>query len=806
MPTKEQLRTRLLRPLRTELQDGCRDRAAVGGIEKLVATLGAPFPEVRARLDGYAQLDEDERERRLRAAIATLEGDRRADRERRAAAADAERSAPGPPGPKAARSGPGGAPGPAAGGAGAAEAILDAELGDARVPLAPQAPRRLREIGIVTHRDLAHAWPRRYEDRRALPDFASLAGRDAATVLGTVLGRKGARSGRGLHVLRAFVRDARGDRTTLVWFNQPWLEEQLFPGRTIIAGGRVKDRGGRTELHVTHHELVEGDERLSTDRIVGLYAVPRGTSQDYLRRAVHALMQALPTVPDHLPRSVVRREGLIPLDRALRQVHLPDDEEALAAALRRLRFDEFLFLELRMLRTRRAGAGGRALEVDPAELDRFARELPFDLTGAQRRAIDEIVTDLRAPRQMARLLQGDVGSGKTAVAAAAAWLVVRSGRQVAVMAPTEVLARQHFATFRELLHPLGVRSDLLIGGRGERERSEIRARLASGGVDLAVGTHALIQEDVAFRDLGLAVVDEEHRFGVDQRRALLRELPDALVMSATPIPRSLALTAYGDLDLTVLDELPPGRTPIRTELVQAKQRPRVYREVVEEIRAGRQAFVVAPLIERSEAETMQEIVSATEMAEDLRAMLPDDVRIDLLHGRMRPEEKEEVVRRFRDRGADLLVATTVIEVGVDVPNATAMVIENAERFGLAQLHQLRGRVGRGAQESRCVLIVGDRSRATQRRLQVIVQHTDGFLIAEKDLELRGPGELRGTRQSGLPDLELGDLLRDGDLIERARTLAETVLDADPDLRAPWAERLRRELERRVRALGVRQVI
>ncbi|MEX2503190.1 MAG: ATP-dependent DNA helicase RecG [Trueperaceae bacterium] len=800
MATKEQLRQRLMRPLRQELNDGCRDRVVVGGIESLIITVGAPFAEVRALFGGYADLDEEQRRHRVDEALRRLEAAApdRSD--------DAPRDAPGSADDRPSTARPAGPRSGSARSAGAVEALLDAELRSGAVALAAQAPRRLLEAGIATYRDLLHAWPRRYEDRRALPDFRSLAGREAATVLGTLLGRKGARSGRGLHVLRGFVRDARGDRLTLVWFNQPWLEDQLFPGRTVIASGRVKERAGRSELHVAHHELVEGDDRLSTDRIVGLYRVPRGTSQDYLRRAVHVLLDALPTVPDHLPRALLQRENLMPLDRAVRQAHLPDDEEALAAALQRLRFDEFLFLELRMLRTRRAEGGGRAVHVDPGELRTFEAELPFALTGAQRRAIEEVTTDLRAPKQMARMLQGDVGSGKTAVAAAAAWLVIRAGRQAALMAPTEILARQHYESLRAYLHPLGVRSDLLIGAQPAAVRRDALARIASGGVDLVVGTHALIQKAVTFRDLGLAVVDEEHRFGVDQRRALLRDLPDVLVMSATPIPRSLALTAYGDLDLSVLDELPPGRTPVRTELVNAKQRLRVYRELTSEIRAGRQAFVVAPLIDPSEAETMQEIASATAMADDLRAMLPSDVRIELLHGRMSAQEKEETMRRFRDREADLLVATTVIEVGVDVPNASVMVIENAERFGLAQLHQLRGRVGRGAAESRCILIAGDRSRSTQRRLQVIEKHTDGFLIAEKDLELRGPGEMRGTRQSGLPDLELGDLVRDGDLIERARALAITMLDADPELHAPWARRLRRELERRVHALGVRQVI
>ena len=793
-----ELRERLRGPLRQELRDGCRDDVVVGGLEKMLATVGAPFADVRERLDGYAAMAPERRRRALEAALDLLDDDEadERDRIRRRRAAEAERAE------RAAAD----AEARTRASALSAPDLLDRSLADHDLGLAAQASRKLGAIGIERYRDLLATWPRRYEDRRALPDFGALAGQEQATVQGLLLGRKGMRSRRGMHVLRGFLEDARGRRLTVVWFNQPWLEGQLLPGRTVIVTGRVKQRGRQQELHALHHEVLEDDAGLSTDRIVGLYRTPRGLSQDYLRRSVHTLLEALPTVPDHLPKRILEREDLTPLDRALRDVHFPPDEAALAAALRRLRFDEFLFLELRVLRTRHGAADGQALDVDPDDLARFEAELPFALTGAQRRALSEIVADMRSPRQMARLLQGDVGSGKTAVAAGAAWLQVRGGRQVAWMAPTEILARQHFENLRGYLHPLGVRCELLIGAHGAPERREARRRIGGGEADLVVGTHALIQEGVTFVDLGLAIIDEEHRFGVEQRRALLADLPDVLVMSATPIPRSLALTLYGDLELSLVDELPPGRTPIRTELVNASQRSRVYRELWAEIQAGRQAFVVAPLIERSEAETMQEIASATEMADDLRSILPDACRIDLLHGRMSSADKEAVMRRFRDHRTDLLVATTVVEVGVDVPNASIMVIENAERFGLAQLHQLRGRVGRGAAESLCILVAGDRSRATQRRLEVIAKHTDGFLIAEKDLELRGPGELRGTRQSGLPDLELGDLARDGELIERARTLAATILDADPELRAPWATRLRSELERRVHAVGLRQVI
>ena len=413
---------------------------------------------------------------------------------------------------------------------------------------------------------------------------------------------------------------------------------------------------------------------------------------------------------------------------------------------------------------------------------------------------------MRSPKQMARLLQGDVGSGKTAVAATAVYAAVQNGRQAALMAPTEILARQHFLNLTRYLYPLGVRCELLTGAMGAAERREARARINSGEADLAVGTHALIQEGVAFADLGLAIVDEEHRFGVEQRRKLLQGQPDVLVMSATPIPRSLALTQYADLELSVIDEMPPGRKPVVTRLVDVRKRRDVYRFAWGQIQQGRQVYVVAPLIEDSDAEGMEEIVSATQMLEDLEAILPAACRLELLHGRLAGAEKDAVMERFRAHAFDLLVSTTVIEVGVDIPNASVMIIENAERFGLSQLHQLRGRVGRGPYESTCILVAGDRSAKTQARLRVVEQNSDGFVIAEKDLELRGPGELRGTRQSGMPDLVLGDLATDGAIIEQARSLADRIFDADPRLEQPWAARLRDELRRRSRAVGFREII
>ena len=682
---------------------------------------------------------------------------------------------------------------------------LDLEIAGRKLDLGAQAGKKLREIGLLTYRDLLHHLPRRYEDRRALPDFGALAEGENATIVGTVQSRVGTRGQRGLHVMRCRLADGRGGRLTAVWFNQPWLEKQLFPGVRLIVAGKVKRAGGNAELHVSAHEVDDDSgESLSFNRIVGIYPSVQGLSQAYLRRATQRLLGALTALPDHLPRPWLERYDVLPLDTAWRLAHQPRSEADLQSALRRLKFDDFLFFELALLRSRDPNKLGRAFTVRNSDLDEFRAVLPFKLTKQQDAALAEILTDMAAPKQMARLLQGDVGSGKTAVAAAAVLVAARSGAQAALMAPTEILARQHFANLQRYLFPLGLRCELLIGALSASERRAALARLANGEVDLAVGTHALIQDGVEFKDLGLAIVDEEHRFGVQQRRALIKGTCDVLVMSATPIPRSLALTTYGDLDLTTITGRPPGRKPIKSKLVNAAKRREVYDFAWRQVQAGRQVYVVTALIEESEA--LDEVLAASSLVDDLAQLLPTACRIALLHGRMSAVEKDEVMADFRAHRIDLLVSTTVIEVGVDVPNASVMIIENAERFGLSQLHQLRGRVGRGEHESHCILVAGERSRTTQKRLDFVAKNSDGFAIAEFDLQLRGPGDLRGTRQAGLPEISIGDIADDVEIIEQARDLAKQILEADFDLEARWAERLKLELRRRGQAVMVREVI
>ena len=778
--TRRELIQRLARPLKRELATGCENRVVAGGLEKLVGNLARPFPEVVRLLTGYSRLEVEERCRRLQEALRALG------------------VAAGPPPKPAARQ----SSEPKTGESGTVS--LDTPI--SAISLGPKGPQKMRALGVRTLRDLLFYYPRRHEDRRTLPGFSALVPGAKATVVGTVLSKSQVKTPRKrMLITQARLVDDRGHKLTAVWFNQPWVLGQLNEGEKIVATGRYNVRGRVRNLAVEYFEA-EGGEQLSTGRIVPVYSLGEKMSQAWLRRSVWRALEAIEKIPDPLPESLRRDLDLAELDYALRQMHFPESEQALARALERLKFDEFLFLELRVMLTSGASAlVGQIFEVRQEDLSAFTGSLPFELTNAQRRALDEILADMQSERQMARLLQGDVGSGKTAVAAAALYVAVKNGKQGALMAPTEILAKQHFESLTRYLWPLGVRLELLTGSMKAGEKKRVYEKIASGEVDVVVGTHALIQKEVRFRELGLAVIDEEHRFGVMQRRALLQGRPDVLVMTATPIPRSLALTLYGDLEVSVIDEMPPGRKPVKTRLLTEKSRRDAYRFAEKMIAEGQQVFVVAPLIEESDAEMMAEVRAATVLAAEVARMLPE-ARVELLHGRMKAEEKDELMERFRRREFDVLVSTTVIEVGVDVPGANLMIIENAERFGLAQLHQLRGRVGRAGEQAYCVLIAGDTSRKTMRRLRVIEKSTDGFYVAEQDLKLRGPGELRGTRQSGLPDLQLGDLASDVEIIESARATARRILEADPFLTEPEHQALKRELKLRGEAVGLREII
>jgi ATP-dependent DNA helicase RecG len=569
------------------------------------------------------------------------------------------------------------------------------------------------------------------------------------------------------------------------WFGQRYLRRVIRRGVRLIVYGRV-DRFGGLQMVVDDFEILSGDEEdtLHTARIVPVHPATEGLTPRTLRTIIaQALETYAAAMPEVLPEPVRARYGFPAVAESLRALHFPPTLAEADRARARLAFEELFVLQSGLLARKHAlDSIDKGLRYPNADtlLEQFIRTLPYQLTPAQQRALDELVRDLHRSRPMNRLLQGDVGSGKTVVAAAALWLAIGSGAQAALMAPTEILAEQHYLTLRRLLVPLEVNVAFLSGGGTKRAREAVRRDIAAGTVDLVVGTHALLEQAVDFRRLGVVVVDEQHKFGVMQRAALRRKgfHPDVLVMTATPIPRTLSMTLYGDLDVSILDEMPPGRGAIKTYVRGPEKRPEVYAWVREQVLDGRQAYVVCPLIEGSEKLQAEAAVALAErLGRDVFAGLP----VALLHGRMSADGKETVMDQFRAGEIKVLVATSVIEVGIDVPQATIMVVEDADRFGLAQLHQLRGRVGRGADTSFCILLTSPKTDAARERMDVMGQTRDGFVIAQKDLELRGPGEIFGTRQHGLPELRIADLLTDLPLLEAARQDAGELIARDPHL-------------------------
>jgi ATP-dependent DNA helicase RecG len=609
---------------------------------------------------------------------------------------------------------------------------------------------------------------------------------EVVTTSGTVAGISPPPPGRNRAPLVLLVRDASGYGTATL-FGRGWLTRVLQRGQRLILHGKGARFKDKITLQVQDWELVESDddEPIHVGALVPVYSTTEGLPQRALRALQWRLVEAhAREIVETLPEALRRRRGLPGLSDAVRGAHFPRDEPERQTAMRRLAYEDFLLLQLGLaiLRSRTTREQGIAMRPPGTLVARLREALPWSLTAAQQRVWGEIRHDMAAPYPMHRLLQGDVGSGKTIVAALAVLTAVEAGYQAAVMAPTEILAEQHFMTLRHLLEPLGVPVTLLTSALRARQRTERRTAVAAGEVGCVIGTHALVQERVEFRKLGLVVVDEQHRFGVNQRARLKAkgEHPDVLVMTATPIPRTLALTVYGDLDVSVLDELPPGRKPVVTAARTESRRPQIYAFLREQVAAGRQIYVVYPLIEESEAIDLK---AATDMAAHLQKDIFSDLVVGLLHGRLAFEDKDAIMQRFKAGEIHVLVSTTVIEVGIDVANASVMLIEHAERFGLSQLHQLRGRVGRGPWKSYCILLTaGKLGEDAERRVQAMVETNDGFKIAEVDLQLRGPGEFFGTRQSGLPEFRVADLLRDAALLEEARRDAQAIIAGDPELR------------------------
>ena len=645
-----------------------------------------------------------------------------------------------------------------------------------------QRAKSLEKLRIFTLRDLISYFPRDYEDRRTFRKIRDLEPGETACVTAMAAASptlNRVRKGMELVKLRAVDETGVLDVT---FFNQTWLKNNLHPGETYVFYGRAEGRGSRRKMI---SPVVEPEGRREvTGRIVPVYPLTAGVSQLVLRRSIRQGLDACAAIlPDVLPDSVRRNHQLCHAGFAFENIHFPTSPETLDLARRRLAFEElFLFaIGLQRLRERRV-----TVSVPPCaavDMEVFYKALPFTLTAAQRRCIDEALADMASGAPMNRLCQGDVGSGKTMVAAACVYYAVKNRRQAALMAPTEILAQQHYKGLSPLLDSLGIRCALLTGSTPARAKKSISAQLAAGEIDFAIGTHALITGTVEYADLGLVVTDEQHRFGVGQRAALIAKgrHPHTLVMSATPIPRTLALILYGDLDVSVIDQLPPGRRAVETYAVPGSYHPRLYGFIRRQVSEGRQAYVVCPIVSESE-EVPDERKAVTEYAQMLQTQALPDLRIAFVHGKMKPKEKEAVMSAFAAHESDVLVSTTVIEVGVDVPNASLMIIENAERFGLSQLHQLRGRVGRGQHQSYCVLVSDNRNEETRQRLKVMTKTSDGFRIAEEDLRLRGPGDFFGQRQHGLPGLRIADIGCDAGLLKEAQTAAEELLAADPELK------------------------
>ena len=805
------LEAQLRKILELERRKGYADTAVVGGLDRYLKNLiqrdnlgpRSPITESIMLLPthGYASLPREERERWLTRTLQRLSG--AAERPTTAApTVQKARAAARRPSQPLARL-PVVVPGTAS--------VLERPV-TALKGVSTGLAAKLGRLGVATVQDMLFFFPRRYNDFASIRPIAGLVVGEEQTVIGTVWSAKDTPIGRRLRGTEALIGDDTGTMR-VVWFNQPYIAQQLRTNERIVLAGKVTLYKGQKTLENPEYEPLESEELLHTGRLVPVYHTTSGLAGRTVRRlAKQTLDTYADALPELLPTDLLSRNGMPPRAAALRQMHFPDGWDDLKAARRRLAFDELLLIQVGVLeRKREWQERGLAQPLRLSEETRrgYVESLPFTLTGAQQRAMTQTLADVARERPMSRLLQGDVGSGKTVVAAAALLAATASGAQGAMMAPTEILAEQHFHTLCRLFScsektvsvatvrpaylskPLTIA--LLTGSLPAAVKRELREQIAAGEIDIVVGTHAVIQEGVTFHRLGLAIVDEQHRFGVMQRAALREKgrNPHVLVMTATPIPRTLTLTVYGDLDVSVIDEMPPGRKPVQTHWVPPDERDGGYEFVRRQVQQGYQTFIIYPLIEESETLTTRAV---TQEFERLSNEVFPDARLGLLHGRLAARKKESVMRAFRDRRLDILVSTAVVEVGVDIPNATVMMVEGAERFGLAQLHQLRGRVGRSDIQSYCLLLSDSPAPDSRERLQIVERTQDGFALAEADLRLRGPGEFFGTRQSGLPDLKVAQL-SDVSLIELARTEASRLLDDDPDLARPEHAQLREEVSR-----------
>ena len=644
----------------------------------------------------------------------------------------------------------------------------------------------LTRMGISSIKDLLYTFPRRHDDYSKLKPIGSLWFGEEITVIGTIdsVSTRSVRGGK-MKLVEAVVSDKSG-ALRVTWFNQPWLEGQLSRAKHVVLSGEIEQYLGRLTMNNPEWEPLS-KEQLHTNRIVPVYPLTKDITQKWLRKVLHDTVQKYgPSIEDPLPDQLRSSISLPKLSDAIREIHFPDSDRSLQKAKQRLAFDELFLLQMGVLKQKKQWENrpGQVFDSPDVWMNSRLEQLPFQLTKAQIKTLTQVREDLRSGHPMNRLLQGDVGSGKTVIAALAALIVIRQGAQAAFLAPTSILAEQHFQSLKKLLgnNPDEVKENeisLLIGSTPEDQKEQIRKKLSQGEIKLVIGTHALLQEPVEFQNLQLAIIDEQHRFGVEQRGTLRQKgnNPHLLVMTATPIPRSLALTTFGDLEQSAIDELPPGRLPVETHVLYPREIERAYSLVRRQVDKGNQAFIIYPLVEESDKSDDK---AAVEEFSRLQKEIFPTYSLGLLHGQMRPDEKESVMTLFRDKEIQILVSTSVVEVGVDIPGATVMLIEGAHRFGLAQLHQFRGRVGRSDQKSYCILIPGSAEEVENQRLQAMVKTNDGFVLAEKDLAIRGPGQFLGTRQSGYTELKLASIT-DLKLVEQARQHASDLFRQDPDL-------------------------
>lgn len=659
--------------------------------------------------------------------------------------------------------------------------------------IGPKRANKLSKLGIFTVSDLLFYFPRQYEDRNNLRKIFELKDEEKVTIRAIVSSIETSNVRKGLVITKVGVRDETGF-ARLVFFNQEYISSTLKKGDTVFVFGKVKKTSYGIEMSSCEVEQMSNNPK-NTCGIMPIYPLTYGLTNKELINIVKTVFSNEQIyIKEYLPNKIIQKYKLCSIDFAVKNIHSPTNKESLKVALYRLVFEEFLMLQLGLFLFKNGVTEKFGVKFEKEQnLIKILNSLPFKLTNAQNRALNEIIDDMNCGKVMNRLVQGDVGSGKTVVALLALANCVLNGYQGALMAPTEILAEQHFISLNETLSPFGINVGLLVGSLTKKQKENVLQRVKDNEIDILIGTHALIEDKVEFNNLGIVITDEQHRFGVRQRNKLSEKgyNPDILVMTATPIPRTLALILYGDLDISIIDELPPGRQPIETLAVYKDKREKAYNSLVRsEVQKGRQVYIVCPLVEESEA---IEAKAAVDLVEELKSEFFSDLRLGLLHGKMKPSEKDETMKKFKNKELDILVSTTVIEVGVNVPNATLMIIENAERFGLAQLHQLRGRVGRGSHKSYCILIYSSKSEVCSQRMSIMEETTDGFKISEKDLEIRGPGEFFGTRQHGLPELKVANIFKHMKILKIAQQEARYIISEDPKLNNYENEKIKKEI-------------